>query len=178
MYPFLLRKGIHSIIAVFLAFVGLSYGLTPVVALGLLLLGVFLATRAFRTLDILHLTVRASYGELFLSLGVTLSAVLFLTAGPDAFLGSILILAFADPCAALVGTRYGKREYTIFGERRTYEGSFACFLVCVLLLAALGISWHLTLLGGLVLALVEALSPRGADNLTLPLVAGILLMVM
>ncbi len=175
MYPFLLRKGVHSITAVLLAFIGVTYGLVPVVAIGLVLLGVFLLTRQRAVLDVLGLVQKASYGELFLALGVILSALLYLTGGPDAFVGSILVLAFADPLAAIVGTRYGKREYRVFGERRTFEGSAVCLAVAAFILMAFGMYWPYALLGGLVLAVVEAFAPRGSDNLLLPLVAGLLL---
>jgi phytol kinase len=175
MYTFLLRKGVHSITAVLLAFIGISYGVTPVVAIGLILFGFFLLTRVHGALDVLHLVAKASYGELFLAAGVVCSALLFLTGGPDAFLGSILILAFADPLAALVGSHYGTREYKVFGERRTLEGSLVCFLVSALIIGLFGFTWYFALMGGLILAVVEALAPKGSDNLFLPLVAGLLL---
>lgn len=175
MYPFLLRKGVHSLIAVFLAFVGLQYGVTPVVAIGFLLFGLFLLSRLFSKLDVLGLVTKATYGELFLAVGVVASALLFLSGGPNAFLGSILVLAFADPLAALVGTRYGKHEYSVFGERRTFEGSLVCFIVAALIIGVAGLSWPMALLGGAILALAEALAPRGSDNLFLPVLAGMLL---
>lgn len=177
MYAVLLRKGVHSLLAVCLAFVGVTYGVVPVVALGAILLGFFLASRTWRHLDVLDFVAVASFGELFLAVGVIVTALLFLVGGPNAFLGGLLILAFADPMAALVGKTYGKRPYTIFGEIRTYEGSLTCLLVSALIMALFGVPWYLALFAGLILAVVEALTPRGSDNLFLPVVAALILSI-
>ena len=86
--------------------------------------------------------------------------------------------AVADPAAALVGTRWGRRAYVANGERRTGEGSLAfCLAAFACVALPLGLfSPHsaVTVVGvaallAVAVAGVEAVSPRGSDNLFIPL---------
>lgn len=91
---------------------------------------------------------------------------------------SILTLALADAGAALVGTTYGKHRYRIVGEDRTLEGS--CVFMALAFLSVFVSMEHLggfdgtssaqtALAAALLTTSVEAVSPRGSDNLTIPL---------
>ncbi|WP_303869881.1 diacylglycerol/polyprenol kinase family protein [Acetobacterium wieringae] len=89
----------------------------------------------------------------------------------------ILIMGYGDGLAAVVGTRWPKRPYQIFGSEKTLSGSLtmlgASFLVTTLLLAATG--QPLVLIPAIILAVLatvlEAATPLGLDNLTVPLVS-------
>lgn len=89
----------------------------------------------------------------------------------------ILIMGYGDGLAAVVGTRWPKWPYQIFGSEKTLSGSLtmlgASFLVTTLLLAATGQSQ--VLIPAIALAvlatLLEAATPLGLDNLTVPLVS-------
>jgi len=96
----------------------------------------------------------------------------------------VAILCFADAAAALVGTRWGVTRYFALAGRKSLEGSMAFLCVAapisVLLLSILtdlGPGHVLVFAGWLALAttLVEAISTRGTDNLTVPLVAFLVL---
>lgn len=165
-----LRKGLHALLAVSVAFAGPYLGVGGTVALGCMLAGVFLAALLMRRFNKLRVAERGSYGEFFFALGVGATALLALPHLAGAFRAGILILAFADPLAALIGRQFGTHPYRVFGERRTYEGSLACTLACACILLAHQVTLPLAGMGGLVLALVEAFTPRGSDNLFLPIV--------
>jgi len=91
----------------------------------------------------------------------------------------IVAMSYGDGFAALIGKRFGKHEYNIFGETKTIEGSLAMFLV---LIAALWIALNyyivfigypplisniwLILLPALFATIAEAITPKGLDNLT------------
>lgn len=89
----------------------------------------------------------------------------------------ILIMGYGDGLAAVVGTRWPKRPYQIFGSEKTLSGSLtmlgASFLVTLILLAATGQSQ--VLIPAITLAVLatvlEAATPLGLDNLTVPLVS-------
>lgn len=89
----------------------------------------------------------------------------------------ILIMGYGDGLAAVVGTRWPKWPYQIFGSEKTLSGSLtmlgASFLVTTLLLAATG--QPQVLIPAITLALLatvlEAATPLGLDNLTVPLVS-------
>lgn len=110
-------------------------------------------------------------------LGVFL--VCFLFWGPahhGAVYAGIAALAFGDPAAALVGTRWGQRRYTRWAHGRSVEGSLAFFLAAGIATAAIaalcpgGPSPVRAGVGcGVIGAIAEALSPAGVDNLTIPI---------
>lgn len=96
-----------------------------------------------------------------------LSAFLVLTLFPqDCALAGILVLAWADPAASVVGQKWGKRSFlggTVRGTAAFVLVAFSALLVFV--------PWQLALVVAAVTALVEA-APTGLDdNLILPLTA-------
>lgn len=87
-------------------------------------------------------------------------------------------MGYGDGLAAVIGRRFGLMKYHIFGNTKSYVGSLTMlivsFLVCtVILWAATPVFWGIILLQALILAvfatIVEAVSPFGLDNLTVPL---------
>jgi phytol kinase len=100
---------------------------------------------------------------------------------------SLMPMTWGDALAAVVGQRFGKRRYTVLGSTRSLEGSavmfvaawVAVFIPLVLFataapLTALWIS-AVTALGA---ALIEAVSPWGIDNLTVPAVSALIVAVL
>ena len=109
---------------------------------------------------------------------------------PVPMVASMMPMTWGDAQAGLVGRRYGFHRYTVLGHTRSVEGSVAMLLwswistslvlfVLPLVLGLPTISPLLALIYGgataLVCTLVEALSPWGIDNLTVPLAAGLVL---
>ncbi len=101
------------------------------------------------------------------------------------------IMAIADPVAALVGRRWGKRKFTLWGDSKSWVGSAAFFLTAFAV--ALLVSFLPDLTGlhsasftnylliscffiALVATLAELVGVKGTDNLTIP-VAVILALV-
>ncbi|MEJ6397350.1 hypothetical protein [Yoonia sp. 208BN28-4] len=130
--------------------------------------------------ETLHGVERQSYGDILLALAV---GTVFLLSNGNALLYilPIAILTLADAAAALTGSHYGRRFFTIEEGQKSIEGSVAFFLialiasmVCLLLLSDVG-RGNVILLALIVAAfgtLVEADSWRGFDNFFLP--AGIM----
>jgi phytol kinase len=109
---------------------------------------------------------------------------------PVLMVASMMPLTWGDAMAAIIGKRYGYHLYSVGGRSRSLEGSLAMLLwswvatflalfVMPLLLGMPPINWILALLYGAVVAivctLVEALSPWGIDNLTIPAAAVLVL---
>jgi dolichol kinase len=101
-----------------------------------------------------------------------------LTVPKVAALVAIYTLAVADPLAAVVGIRFGRRR---LAKNRTLEGSLA-FLTATIAIAVLVLHWGtgapaLPIAGaagsiGLVAMACELLPLRVDDNLTIPIVVG------
>lgn len=99
---------------------------------------------------------------------------------------AVMPMTWGDALAAVVGRRWGRHHFRVPGSKRSLEGSLAFLLTAwvatALPLALLPTSpfsaWMATLTALKVAAgatLVEALSPWGLDNLTVPAASALLL---
>ena len=124
-----------------------------------------------------------SYGEIFFPLGVT--GLFVLSQGqPVQYAIPVLLLTTADPAAALVGLRYGRRHYTTQDGYKSAEGS-AAFVAVAFITALLPPLWSgavgtiaallIAVILALLLMLIEAIAWRGSDNLFIPIVGFLLL---
>jgi phytol kinase len=169
----LLRKAIHVTLALSFAYIALFVTKERILVLAGFLFAVFLCIRVLRVYTPFHKVPRVSFGELFFALGVSVSAVL---SWPNVvtFQLGMVVLAIADPLAGLVGMRFGKHTYTVYDEKRSFEGSMTCWVVVFVIFLLFGATFFNALVSGLVLMVIEAVSLRGSDNLTLPVVAVLL----
>ena len=109
---------------------------------------------------------------------------------PVCMVASMMPLTWGDAMAGIVGERYGHYRYTVGKHTRSLEGSVAMlfwsWITTSLALFAMPyllgkplINWTLALIYGgvvaLICTLVEALSPWGIDNLTIPAAAALML---
>jgi phytol kinase len=126
---------------------------------------------------------RQSLGTFFyaVSIGILVGYFWYLHKPEYAALG-ILIMAWGDGLAALIGQRFGKHKYYLFGVNKSWEGSLTMTVVSylvsvIILLAARGNSWQIWLVSALVsilATLLESVSFLGIDNLTVPIGSAIL----
>lgn len=115
-------------------------------------------------------------------LGVALTYLLFWGEGERrAILSGLAALAFADPLAAVVGTRFGQRTLRGFGHGRTLEGSATFFLVAAIAVGLIAsgqaggaFAWRMGIACGAAGAAAEAATPSGWDNVTIPLSVALL----
>lgn len=98
----------------------------------------------------------------------------------------ILVLAICDPVASLVGRRFPIGKYRVFGQSKTLAGSFGFFasalVIGVFLLIGVedyGVLFALAVATsvGVGAALVEAVTYKGYDNLTIPLAVHLILIL-
>ena len=99
----------------------------------------------------------------------------------------VLALAFGDAGASVIGRRFGKTIYLVSGEVRSYAGSATMFILtwvaAILVFLVYGPTMGITMQTGVILATgfivafvstaVEALSIRGTDNLTVPILTAL-----
>lgn len=95
----------------------------------------------------------------------------------------ILAMSYGDGLASLVGIRYGKQKYRIYKDIKSYVGSLAMFVFTFLFLivALLFYTEPLTILVAVFLVcmagvatVVEAVTPFGLDNLSVPFVVALM----
>ncbi|MBW4644752.1 MAG: SEC59/DGK1/VTE5 family protein [Goleter apudmare HA4340-LM2] len=121
---------------------------------------------------------RQSLGTFFysLSFGVLIACFWYLQQPQYAALG-ILVMTWGDGLAALIGQRFGKHKYQVFGGQKSWEGSLTMTIVSyiVISLILLGVqgniwsTWLVSLVVAVVATGLEAFSFLGIDNLTVPL---------
>ncbi len=91
----------------------------------------------------------------------------------------VLVMGYGDGLAALIGRKWGKHKMNIPSGGKTWLGTLVMFLVSflvtfiglMLVSLSLGSALAIALLVGVVSAFVEAITPLGLDNLTVPLLA-------
>ena len=136
---------------------------------------------------------RLSVGEILIGIGLALSA--FLADNGAVFSSAVLIIAWSDSAAALIGLKYGKKNtFKVLGSKKSVIGSLAFFVSTVVvlmsymyytlgsgmignidqLIGALGLSIFISAC----LTVVEIVGVYGVDNLTIPLFATIVLNVL
>jgi phytol kinase len=121
---------------------------------------------------------RKSLGTFFyaLSIGVLVAFFWYINQPQYAALG-ILIMAWGDGFAAIIGRRFGKHKYKLFGGQKSWEGSGAMTLISYIISSLILFStegniwqvWVISLVVAVVATILETLSFLGMDNLTVPL---------
>ncbi len=121
---------------------------------------------------------RKSLGTFFyaVSIGILIGWFWSIQQPEYAALG-ILIMAWGDGLAAVIGQNFGKHPYQVWGMNKSWEGSLTMYLVsytvCSLILLAAGgniwQTWVVPIPVALAATLLETLSKVGLDNLTVPL---------
>lgn len=122
-------------------------------------------------------------GLVFYAISYTVLAAFF-ASKPYVIAAGILPMAYGDSAASLVGERFGRIRYKLFA-RKSLEGSAAMFTVSLLSFVAgltffsqqYSFSFLDRIVPALALAsvvtLVEAISPRGSDNLAVPMLGAL-----
>ena len=98
----------------------------------------------------------------------------------------ILVMAWGDGMAALVGQNFGQHPYRVWGMNKSWEGSLTMMGVSglvtyLMLLAVQGNNWQtgiVSLTVAVAATILEAFSKWGLDNLLVPLGSAILAFVL
>jgi len=173
--PEVSRKMAHIAIGIAIATWPFFVSMHAIAALGAIFVIATLLVRQFNLFPGARTVGRLSWGEPFFALSVSIIAL----ADPSKwiFVAAVLYLAIADAAAALVGNKWGKNKYTLFGHSKSLEGTLAFILTAivitawVVLIAPAGLSNNVPviLLLPILAAGVEASMPWGLDNLLLPI---------
>lgn len=169
------------------------FGIIPF-ATFILLNYIFYRQQIFKAMD----TAESTPGTVYFAFSITvLYALLWRSDGPvdnaPIATAATMAMTLGDASASLVGRRWGTHTYAVFGHTRSWEGSAAMvalsfvgiFFTLLLLpgsalspnsvpLAPITALW-LSLAGTVAATLFEALAPSGTDNLSVPLLTGLVL---
>jgi phytol kinase len=192
--PDLTRKFIHIsagmwVFGVLLLFKHWQIGIIPFATF----IGINYLLYRYRVIGAMD-TEDSSPGTVYFATSVTLLFGLFWRPdGPVDYVpiavAGIMTMTWGDALAALIGKRFGRHQYQVGSSVRSWEGSLAMFMASATVMflvlqflpgsflspLSVSISGERALFTALVSAgfatLVEAISPHGTDNLSVPLVA-------
>lgn len=119
-------------------------------------------------------------GGISFVLGVLISYLLF-GFNPAIVMVSIIVLAFGDGFASLVGMKYGKHTFNIEGHTKTIEGTIGGILASTLM-SSIFIPFIPALVVSVLTMLVELVGVRVRgreipDNIYIPVIAGTILYI-
>jgi phytol kinase len=144
----------------------------------LLFSGVTLLSYRFPILPGINSVGRQSLGTFFYTVSFGVLIALFWPMQPQFAVLGILIMAWGDGLAALVGQAWGKNRYFIWGMKKSWEGSLAMLIVSHLIASGVLFSqgysgfWWMGLGVAIAATALESFSKYGIDNLTVPLGSG------
>jgi dolichol kinase len=169
------RKFVHLTSGLAAAAMPLVLTFRQIAALAVLFAVAMAASRRLRILRSVHEVERATWGEVCLPLGVAAAALIV----PDAarYACAVATIAVSDVAACLAGRWLGGRRLP--RSAKTWTGSAAFFLTALVAGLVLLPGRPAGVLAVAVLTTaVEAVAPRGLDNLAVPMAAATALAVM
>ena len=120
---------------------------------------------------------RKSLGTLFYAISIGILTAIFWENNPQYTAIGILVMAWGDGMAAIIGQRWGAHQYQVLAMTKSWEGSLAMatstyLVTSSILLFTLGNHWQtwlISAIAALAATSLEAFSKWGIDNLTVPL---------
>ena len=136
-----------------------------------------LASHYTNILPMIHDVGRKTYGVFYYALSITILVALLWDHHPQYAVIGVMVMSWGDGMAALIGKRFGKHTFVHLGNKRSLEGSLAMFATSsIVMIGVFGLTHgvHARDLGiampvAAIAALLEAYSPGGTDNLSVPL---------
>ncbi len=118
---------------------------------------------------------RQSYGTIAYATSITLLLIFFWHNNPSAVSAGVLMMAFGDGLAGLLGRHIPSPSWKIFGQRKSMVGTGAMGLVGLIVLFSLALSSGLSIYPLRIIAItalavsLEQISLWGVDNFSVPL---------
>jgi len=168
------RKIAHIVsgAVILLAFSLLSY--TELIIFLITLTGAALIAR-YVHFDELYAIRRASMGVILFPLGILLTVLLFGTSNLTALYFALLILIVSDSLAAIIGGKWGRRQ--AFFDK-SLLGSLVFFLSSFVIAIIFIQNIWTAFFAAVLLTIMEYISVKGIDNVTIPISAVFLFLVL
>ena len=177
------RKLIHITVALWMATWRFNLSHLEITYLCLALLAGLFFIKQFKWFNAIFTIERATYGEFIYVIAIMFTALV--VPSPAVYALAIVNLGLVDGFAAIIGTRFGRKKYDVFGSTKSIAGLLTSFTMAILTGIAF---WYLAIDNrpdpifmithlvavSAVIAGLEFVSFRGLDNLTIPLATGLL----
>jgi dolichol kinase len=173
------RKLVHISVTSFVAFWPWIMSWKAIQLIGIAMVLMLLINRQVKVLHYLGGIRQQTFGDVFLALSITTTALI---ANERIFFAvAMLHVALADGMAAIIGTKFGRKwSYKVFGQTKTILGSMTFWVVSLCILGIGLLPAHnlipfsdyarLLLILPPVLTATENLAVWGTDNLAIPII--------
>tara|TARA_Y100001968_G_scaffold316134_1_gene343550 strand:- start:5229 stop:5882 length:654 start_codon:yes stop_codon:yes gene_type:complete len=128
----------------------------------------------FRLLDSIENISRKSYGTIAYGISITLLILLFWPQNAEAITAGILVMAFGDGLAGVIGKEFKSKTWKVLGQTKSIAGTCSMYAMSMLVLYGISIFTG-TIVSPLEIIFVaslatglEQISIWGLDNLTVP----------
>ncbi|MED5165419.1 diacylglycerol/polyprenol kinase family protein [Prochlorococcus sp. MIT 1306] len=145
------------------------------IPMAILITIVILINHRWRLLPAIEDVNRNSYGTVAYALTITLLLIFFWPENAAAVCSGVLVMAFGDGLAGLIGRKVRSPNWLIWGQRKSIAGTLTMAVITLIILFTLSLlidaSFHplrIFAVTGLAVGL-EQLSRWGIDNLTVPM---------
>jgi phytol kinase len=147
------------------------------VSAGVTFTAIALASHHTNILPMLNDVGRKTYGVFYYALSITILVGLLWDHHPQYAVIGVMVMSWGDGMAALIGKRFGKHTFIYMGNKRSLEGSLAMFVTSLIVMLGIFASGHslsprdvgVAIPVAAIAAILEAFSPGGTDNLSVPL---------
>jgi dolichol kinase len=182
---FITRKIAHIFCGIITALLPLFVPQMGIIITGLLLASLVVFTNALQVFKGVERGNEFSLGTLFFPIGFVGAAFVFLNESPAIFSGAALVLGFADSLGALAGNYFGKKKLP--NSPKSYLGMIVFALVMIVICFGTYyfknssfadftlVKLAIVIVGSTIVSGIEAISKYGADNLFIPVSAGLVL---
>ena len=129
---------------------------------------------------------KESLGTVFYA--ISLFVLALITFGPldEPLIGlcGIFVMGYGDGFAAVIGQAVKSKEYVIKGNTKSIAGSLTMFIITLMIVAGyftyINASYIVlkSILVAIIMTIVEAVSIKGTDNISVPLLTSLLVMLM
>jgi len=177
------RKFIHILSAIWVSFWPFFLSFKTIAVLAFVLLAGVVLTRRLKVSKSIHTIERLSSGDLLFPVGIGLASLL--TTNKWIFCAAMLQIGLADGLAGLIGRHYNMGKYRVMGSTKSVLGTATFASVSMLIMLWLinysdsGLSVRILPFALLVvtpiITVAENISPRGTDNITVPVMTIFLL---
>jgi len=184
------RKFVHILTATFAAFWPLFISRTNIALLSVIFIIALIVVKELKIFNSIRSIKRVTFGEIWYAVGISACALLF--KDNTIYAIAVLHMALADGFAAVVGVGLAKKAKNFYFHKS--RKSLAGTATFILISFSLNISYWLyfshfslsnsaiylspflySIICAGILGGVEVISPKGSDNVIIPLLAGVLL---
>ncbi len=177
------RKVAHILSGISSALLPFVLSFTEIAILATIFIVVMFISKRSHIFTAIHGVKRQTYGEVYFPLAILISAIIF----PIQLIYTygLLIMGISDGLASILGQAYKSKEFRLFkNHHKTYAGSGAFFVSATIIGCGLvgifyifsPIAMLMMIILAAALTIIEALSPKGMDNIFLPIAANCLLL--